>query len=252
MPVVAHSNTSLQTVFVSHYRKDMEGQLFLSHVFNQEGSRFVPRFYSEEKPQPPHAAAIIKRIEQSSVLVVLLSPELAEKPHTRSWVGFEVGVAAHRGIPVFVIEPAASAPIDFPVPGTTHYALRPATAQSISGTFWSSIARTSFEPKGPEYSDSPGVSWGTKNLAGLYGLTPGTTSVGGTFSEVRCQNDPCKASYFVEYGMTSKPFYCPVCRKETATFLTSLRVAAEKHSEEAARKQHSASGGNQGVAGGIK
>jgi hypothetical protein len=236
------STAALQTVFVSHNKRDMEGQLFLSHVFTIDGSRFIPKFYAVDKPQPPHAGPIIKRIQQSSMLIVLLSPELAERPHSRSWVAFEVGVAAHRGIPVFVIEPEAHAPIDFPVPGTTHYALRPARAESIGGTFWASVARTSFEPKGPEYSDTSGESWGLKNLAGLYNLSLGTTSVGGTFSEVRCQNDNCKASYFVEYGMTSKPFFCPVCRRETATFLTSLRVAAERHSEEASRRMQSARG----------
>jgi hypothetical protein len=236
MTPVVSSTAPLQFAFVSHNRKDMEGQLFLSHVFNLDGSRFVPKFYAVDKPQPPHAGPIIRKIEQSSVLIVLLSPELAERQYSRSWVAFEVGVAAHRGIPIFVVEPAVHAPIDFPVPGTTHYALRPKSAESIGETFWSSVARTSFEPKGPEYYDASTEGWGMKVLAGLYNLTLGTTSVGGKFTEIRCQNDQCKATYFVEFGMTSKPFFCPVCRKETATLLTSLRVAAEKHSEEAARK----------------
>ena len=86
--------TERRPLFVSHSTDDRPGQLFLAQVFGAVDSVWRPVYYSVEGPRAPHAGSILKHLETAGALVVLLSPELAERKHTQSWVAFEVGAAA--------------------------------------------------------------------------------------------------------------------------------------------------------------
>ena len=71
---------------------------------------------------PPHAKTLLEAIKGSSALFVLLSKPM-EKEFTRSWVGYEVGLAAALNKNVWVFEPISSSNdfIDVLVPYLTGY-----------------------------------------------------------------------------------------------------------------------------------
>ena len=127
-------------VFVSHSQDDKEGQLFIHHLLAREGAEVRPIFYSADKPTAPHADPIRSAIRKATAVWVLLSPPMVERSHTRAWVGYEVGIACERGIPVVVIEPAATR-VDLPVPGSTVYLQRPPLIGDATGREWTELIR---------------------------------------------------------------------------------------------------------------
>ncbi|MDE1820848.1 MAG: hypothetical protein KGJ23_13670 [Euryarchaeota archaeon] len=142
-------------------------------------------------------------------------------------MGFEVGAAAMLNLPVFVIEPS-NHPVDFPVPGVTHYAQRSAESDGIGTTFWASVATGSFDAKDPDHWDASNEDWWTKAAAFFYNLGQKYTSLNGRFERFTCPNDDCQSPYFIESGLSSKAFPCPACRKGVATPFTELRLSADK------------------------
>lgn len=195
--------------------------MFLSHVFNRPDSVWRPVFYSVEGPKAPHAKSILEHIDSAGGLVVLLSHLLVARPWTRSWVGFEVGAAARKNLPVLVVEPPKGF-VDFPVPGVTHYARRGTTATAIGDTFWAKVARTDFLPVEDKPWDATGEGFWTRGAAFFYNLALKTRSVEGSFTQFQCSEETCRASYFVEDRLLYSPLHCPSCRKETATPIVQL------------------------------
>ena len=224
-------------LFVAHASDDVEGQLFLTQVFHLPGSAWRPVFYPVEGPQVPHANSILKHISKADGLVVLLSQVLAKRPWTRSWVGFEVGAAAQRNLPILVVEPLSGF-VDFPVPGVTHYARRPAKATALRETFWARVARTDFLPVEDEPLE-PAEGFWDRAGAFFYNLGLKTRSVEGSFTRFRCSNSSCRASYFVEDGLLHSTFQCPSCRHETATPMIELQNDLMKLADEAAKARQS-------------
>lgn len=215
--------TDRKPVFVSHSRVDLEGQAFLGHVYNLPGAVYRPVFYSVLGPVAPHAKSIIEHLEQAAALIVLLSQDMVDRPHTRAWVGFEVGVAAHRAIPVVAVEPKTDGPYNLPVPGVTHYIRRPKTAAGIGKTAWAGLATESYDPVEDEPWDATGEPAGTRFMAWLYNLSLTTRSVGGKFTIFACTHKECSARYFVENSILNEPFHCPSCRQETMTAMVGIQ-----------------------------
>lgn len=221
-----------QLLFVSHSKHDADGQSFLLHVFNRDDSRWRPIFYAVEGPKAPHAGSILQHLCAAGALAVLLSPELERSKHTRSWVGFEVGIAAQRGLPILVVE-RPDEDTDFPVPGVTHYARRLKVATSLDKTSWAAIARTDFAPVEPEEWDASGEGFLTKAAAFFYNLGLKTQSVEGKFSSFTCNHRECRANYFVEEGILGGKFRCPSCRSDTGAPSVLLQEGLMKWNEAA-------------------
>jgi hypothetical protein len=219
-------------VFVSHSQHDAEGQLFLHNVFNQPTSKFRPLFYSVEGPKPPHAESIRSQIRSSVALFVLLSSPMTKSDYTRSWIGFEVGIAAERNLPVVVIEPDVNPAVNLPVPGTTHYIRRPKTAASIGVPLWRTVAETACQPQEREELPYTG-KLGPDILAGLANMFMDGVDGTGEFHRTTCHNDGCRSSFWVPMSLyTYGRFPCPVCRNDTASLvaqLTEMALEAEKN-----------------------
>jgi hypothetical protein len=223
-------------LFVSHAADDNEGRLFLHDVFSRDDSGWRPVFYSVEGPKAPHAKSILDHLEAAGGLIVLLSAALAARSWTRSWVGFEVGVAAKRGLPILVVEPPQGN-VGFPVPGVTHYARRLSKATAVGTTFWAKVARTDFLPVADEPWDAQGESFGTRALAFFYNLNLKTHSVEGSFTQFHCSHSGCLASYFVEDSLLYSPIQCPSCRKGTATPYVQLQQDLAELAQRTAKRQ---------------
>lgn len=222
------------TVFVSHSQHDEEGQLFLLHVFSLPESQFRPHFYSI-KPVKPHAKSIRDWIRRSEALFFLLSEKMVDpknSDYTRAWVGYEVGIASERGLPVVVIEPRGRT-VNLPVPGATHYLRRPLAAQESLGKEWIEVASTACSFSGPieqgppikgltiprrKGDPAPGEVVGYVRLDTLdiidnlpfMRLTEGD----GLFHRIVCPDARCRATFLVPdsiYGW-DESYPCPTCR----------------------------------------
>jgi len=217
-------------VFVSHSRFDDEGRLFIHDLFR--GSKFHPDFYPLENPGPPHALPIRDRVARAASLFLVLSPPMVEKPHTRAWVGYEVGIAADRGIPVVVIEPEGTV-VDLHVPGATHYIRRPHGVLDGLSPAWKHIAASAGDLVDSEPA-SGADAVGEKILEFLYNVANADKDSSGLFTRVRCDHADCRTPFYVPdglYGAARIP--CPSRRRTVA----SLRVKLVELSEQAAEEQ---------------
>jgi hypothetical protein len=230
--------TERRPLFVSHSTDDRPGQLFLAQVFGAVDSVWRPVYYSVEGPRAPHAGSILKHLETAGALVVLLSPELAERKHTQSWVAFEVGAAARMNLPILVIE-CPTGDTDFPVPGVTHFARRADRAVAIRETFWAKVARTDFRPVADEPLDAAGGNLLDRAGAFFYNLGLKTRSVARAFTGFICSEGHCRANYFVENGILTSTFKCPSCRQDTATPLVAIQEGLADLAEAAEKAQSS-------------
>jgi hypothetical protein len=181
-------------VFISHSQDDTEGKEFLTSLFISASHDYKPFFYSWEGPRPPHAETLRKRIEGSSSLFVLLSPELEDK-FTLAWVSFEVGMAVGLGKRVWVLERLigsrgpllVSSGTRVPIPGVTGYIERLSKLKSLrTEPYYSLVAKGGTEvPIGPDGESLP---------------------------RMICPRESCQAEYY--FYSEGPILLCPVCRKE--------------------------------------
>ena len=221
-------------VFVTHSRADTEGQAFLFHLFNQPTSRFRPYFYSADRPSPPHAEPIRTKIREANALFVLLSEPMVKNPYTKAWVGYEVGIASERNLPVVVVDPESS-PVDLPVPGSTVYLQRPDKATGGWSELWKVVAETACHlvPSNPE--KFPGTFWGDF-LALMYNMAVSDQDSTGQFHRIACGYEHCRSRFYVPETLYQlKPVPCPSCRKPTASTRVQLTEFALKGIEEKKR-----------------
>jgi hypothetical protein len=210
------SHANVPHVFVSHSQRDDSGTSFLRAVFDSEGSLYRPLYYSFLPRKPPHAPNLLSQISASPSLIVLLSPDVGNSAYTRSWVGFEVGVAAKCHIPIIVIESEESPGVEIPIPGANIYLRRPEVLTKIHPEdLWDGLART-----GGASSIVDGVVRGgpfSEHLAKLH--TEHNTGVGPRGPSFRraCSNEDCHSQFLVWPIPYKGRFPCPVCRAPQTT-----------------------------------
>jgi hypothetical protein len=187
----------LARVFVSHSKDDSEGRAFFDKLFAS-----VPHglyWYSWEGPKPPHAETLRIAVANSASVFVVLSEEM-DKPQTRSWVGYEVGLASALRKNVWVFERVDSSPVGVPVPYVTGYVHRFGELPLKDVFPFNQIAETAG-------GTVPGV--GSSRPRGVPGGTePGTSA---TVRVTICPYPDCLARY-AAYLYNSET-YCPVCRR---------------------------------------
>ena len=226
---MADESDQPKQVFVSHSRNDIEGQNFLRAIFDAPSSRFKPFFYGVFDTKPPHAETLRKHIRKSEAIFVLLSPEMRQ-PWTRGWIGYEVGIASQLGLPVVVVEPKHQAPIDIPVPCTTHYILREKLPKNLMGTFWLVVSRTACIEPPPQPKEEPVGFW--PNVAdALLTVLAEDLVLDGYFQRSTCRHSDCRAEFFTPKEIHDGKFFCPVCRRETWGLLAELYDYAAKQND---------------------
>lgn len=204
--------TGLPWIFVSHYREDHEGKAFLSTLISNH-QKFRLHWYSIEKKALPHAKSIRDKIRESAALFVMLSKEMQTNGFTRSWVGYEVGIAEERNIPIVVIECAECKPVEVPVPGATAYLARTHRLKSSDTPPWSKLADTAAIPEPTPEQKSTGSIW----IDLLAALAQGFQQIyDPTFlSQTTCSNAECKAPFACYPTVFYTQIPCPVCRTRT-------------------------------------
>jgi hypothetical protein len=229
---VASSRVDRDWIFVCHSRRDDEGRLFLHDLLSLAHSQFRPDFYSLDHPVAPHAEPVRDRIRRASALFVLLSAHMLKIPHTRSWVGYEVGIAAELNLPVVVFEPKDSH-VDLPVPGATHYLQRPASAAGLLGGAWKVVVETACHLEPTERMEFT-EKWSDNILAFLYNASTGDLDSTGAFHRATCRYTDCRSRFYVpEELYQSESFPCPCCRTEVQSFRVGLMELSDKLAERA-------------------
>jgi len=181
-------------VFISHSKDDNISQNFFDKLFRSVNHKAF--WYSWEGPTPPHAETLIKAINNSASLFVVLSKSM-EKPHTRSWIGYEVGIASALNKNVWVFEPENEF-YNVPVPYVTGYFQFPKLLEKLKTYPFYNLVETA----------------GTEiNLLGKPQIRPGFIEFINLYN-TRCSHKDCKASYYVEDKQKSITIKCPVCRRD--------------------------------------
>lgn len=181
-------------IFMSHSNKDIDGQSFFDRLLSRYPSDLLPFWYSYEGPQPPHADKIFATMKESKALVVVLSEHMS-KPHTLSWVGYEVGLAKALGKPIYVFEYAHKSASNIPVPGLTGYIQRPTVSES----------KTEFPGEEVLYSIETAQYLIFKNGHNI-------------FWDTKCPYEDCKAEYHLFLTDPKDIFNCPSCRRKVKIF----------------------------------
>ena len=160
-------------VFISHSKNDPNLDFF-HKVFSGPATESV--WMEFEEINPPPYADIMDKLNECDAVFVLLSNYLTSKPHTHSWVSFEIGLAANRNLDVFVFEPFNNF-INFTVPYCTHYMIYSNYTEHIKF-----IKKVIENPSG-------------------YGLI------------TQCQHNDCMLTF--KLLIHTEKFVCPSCRRNT-------------------------------------
>ena len=181
-----------KTVFISHSKHDRNGRRFFDSVFASTSN--ISYWYSFVGPKPPHAASLLKAISDASSVFVVLSKPMGERHYTRSWVGYEAGVAVSLKKNVIVFERFDEF-VNLPVPGASAYIQRPSSVKDLeiqnSFPFW-------------DLCDNGGesITLSRRSPPSMY-----------TNGEVTCPNVDCKARYSLILWHNVEKWHCPVCRE---------------------------------------
>jgi len=162
----------------------------------------------------------------------MISPSHSD--YTRAWVGYEVGLAAERGLPVVVVEPRSQT-VNLPVPGATHYLRRMDVAQENMSTEWQVVAKTACATSGPilegerirglsppprRGDPKPGERVGYLKVDTLDAIDfpPIYRAVEdqGVFHRAVCPSDRCGATFMLADSIWGwdESYPCPSCRHE--------------------------------------
>lgn len=204
-------------VFISHSRKDTEIVKDVSYHMKQvQVEPLVAEFESVERP--PYRT-IDRMIEQSDALFFFLTPNVADSPHTRSWVDYEVSAAHALNKPVYVFE-QLNRQVIFPIPFLTHYFLYdPSQKEDWNKLF--EIAKLA----------SPSIDLGAFIAGGILGAPFGPLGslIGGAVAasmaqrqqesaifsqDITCPYANCGISFkFYSQLYEGFRFNCPTCRR---------------------------------------
>ena len=178
----------------------MYNQVFISHSKDDPNLDFFHKIFSgiktnsvwmefEEISSPPYKT-IMRKVNESDAIWVLLSNYLLRRRYTATWVSFEIGLAANHpkpilplfapkiGIEVYVFEPYTC--VNFPIPYCTYY-------MPYEGNM--------------------------KELKFLRGVIEAAPSLGNVGIPVRCPYSDC-AIEFKLLKDVRQLVVCPACRRE--------------------------------------
>jgi hypothetical protein len=178
------SDRERPSVFIAHSSEDKSGPAFFDKMFAAAGVRAYWYPYPSGRTYP-HYIGICRAIKEAESLFVVLSKPMELKPHTRSWVSFEVGVAIGLGKNVWVFEPP-HVQVEIPVPAATGYLQRPETTTTLRTFVFGDLVKSA----GTTFPPPSGSVW-------FYAV---------------CGNTECREE-FLAYVLDPTTARCPACRQ---------------------------------------
>ena len=202
---------------------NMAGQIFISHSRDDENlldeldrvfGKLPMKQYraSFEDQSPPVSADLKNEINESAAMIVVLGRNAQAKTHTMIWIGWEAGVAAEAGIPVWILEDVSSN-VTEPIPSFTDYVLWDSQDREQKRILRDVLERdfvTSSHSEPDEYETprKEDVNWGSpqRNSA-----NPIESTISTDIQGIRCPYDSCGEEFAIRFeGPTD--FNCPSCR----------------------------------------
>ena len=111
---------SRNQVFISHSQDDEDLLDVLNIVFgNSSISQYRASFEQQSDPVSEH---LLEEIKKSRAMFVVLGPQAQKQEHTKIWIGWEAGIAAELGIPIWILEDI-NTQIKMPIPSFSDYVL---------------------------------------------------------------------------------------------------------------------------------
>lgn len=111
---------SRNQVFISHSQDDQDLLDVLNRVFgNSSISQYRASFEDQSDPVSDH---LMEEIKKSRAMFVVLGPQAQKQEHTKIWIGWEAGIAAQLGKPIWILEDINSQ-IEMPIPSFSDYIL---------------------------------------------------------------------------------------------------------------------------------
>jgi hypothetical protein len=197
-------------VFISHSKKDAELVSNVAAMLRNIGDEPLIMEYAPQGDETvPPFARIREYVRVADHVMLFKTDNAIRTPYTRSWIIFEVGLAAELNKRLFVLERKGT-PIEFPIPYLTDYmVLDPdrvadflklqTVAKKVSGEDSESGAdATAF---GLLLLFVPALAIGLALVAVIYGALYGPIDI---------QCDRCHSNYRYFAGAI-EPFQCPVC-----------------------------------------
>ena len=176
-------------IFVSHSQYDKEIRASFDTVFARTTVKAVCMEF--EQIYQPAWQTIMKELNASETIFLLLGPNIQSSIYTQNWIAFEVGLACAFGKEVWVFEQEGSH-IQFPIPYLTDYMI-----YHLEDTNHFGYVRQIIEGYGrPTYVFPLGVDHRTKRKIPTGKL-------------VECAN--CESKYLMHTDV--KSFDCPSCRQ---------------------------------------
>ena len=190
-------------VFLVHSSADREARPYLSAFFTKAGIQGYWYPFPEGKSYPP-APRIVRAIERSAAVFVVLSKGMEAKPWTRSWVAWEAGVARGMGRPIWVFENVREA-VDVPVPSCDGYVQWRTVTTSLQTHVIGELVR------------------------GAGCVVPDMEPDSDVWFEAICGNPECRDE-FKALLLDPKTARCPACRQLTVSKRTLAELQARVES----------------------
>lgn len=214
----------MSQIFISHSGKDEEIKNFITKGFAITNVRSIFMEFEKATGKDINKDTILKEIQSSAALFVILSKNVVENQHTRDWINFECGSAV--GKDVWVFEPSDQTDkIDVVIPSTRNYVIFNNTDNFLN--YFVKIIQ-SYDDTGQSSAALLGAGVGAalghslaeedKQLGAILGGFGGLIA-GVYLSDKKGVRPPglghtckkCRSSYNLHIGKNTKKFRCPVC-----------------------------------------
>ena len=209
---VAIRLADMAKVFISHSKNDME---LISNIAtmlkNVDESPVVMEYFSRSAKDSPNWSLIRKHVSESEYLMLFKTDNAIKSDYTKSWIIYEVGLAAAWKKRLFVFERKGPA-IKFPIPYLTDYMIFDPERVKDFLRIQSIVAETrKFDGSSKPYKDMLAkqfipMQMVVQSFGGdLFGKS---AKASGAF-EVACGRCRSRFRYYPSYE--TFPFNCPVC-----------------------------------------
>ncbi len=179
----------------------------------------IEEFIAEEHQENVPYEEIKKNVENSDLVLLLLTDNITSTQHTSNWVNFEIGVASEAHKRLFVFESSTMKSL-FPIPYITDYALF--DPENIADMFdMQKLIKKISNNTGLKNLTGIGGGAALGSIFGPAGMVIGAiaglliSSTNGNNSDictkVTCPNEKCNITFL--YYSSQLQFTCPTCRK---------------------------------------
>lgn len=216
---------SQDQIFISHSKDDTDLLDELDRVFGKTGTKQYRASFEDQSA--PVSEDLAEEINDSRAMFVVLGPNAHAKEHTKIWIGWEVGIAVQRNIPVWIIEDISSQ-ARMPIPGVTDYIMWNSD-HGVDRRMFRDIIESEFGLQNQTYSEVALAAEGLENPERNTDIE-GSVELRSQPRYTKCPYSECGERFKIWIKGTEN-INCPSCRK---SFNLDRRVMVGVYKDELA------------------